>query len=191
MSKQFISRALVTCIICFTIIHFITYFFHIDILLTLLVFFGFGIILFGAVYYGPLHLKMPLGLFLTGVIIFLTVDASFTAGMREGLLQMRNMVGLLVVIPMVSWVLREEAFLESAISYAHDFVNTSKKFYFGIISFTQIIAYFLLFGAIPMLYQFVSMILKDEKGEAWERYRGTAAFCRLFCLKRLQWPERV
>ncbi len=42
------------------------------------------------------------------------------------------------------------------------------------ISFTQIIAYFLLFGAIPMLYQFVSMILKDEKGEAWERYKGTA-----------------
>ncbi|MFD1451217.1 MULTISPECIES: hypothetical protein [Oceanobacillus] len=174
MSKQFISQALATCIIGFTIIHFITYFFHIDILLTLLVFFGFGIILFGAVYYGPLHLKMPLGLFLTGVIIFLSVDASFTAGMREGLLQMRNMVGLLVVIPMVSWVLREEAFLESAISYAHGFVNTSKKFYFGMISFTQIIAYFLLFGAIPMLYQFVSMILKDEKGEAWERYKGTA-----------------
>ncbi|MFD1414279.1 hypothetical protein [Oceanobacillus jeddahense] len=174
MSKQYISPALVICIIGFTIIHFITYFFHVELLLTLLIFFGFGIILFGAIYYGPLHLKMPLGLFLTGVIIFLSVDTSFLAGMREGLLQMRNMVGLLVVIPMVSWVLREEAFLESAISYAHDFVDTSKKFYFGMVSFTQIIAYFLLFGAIPMIYQFVSMILKDEKGEAWERYKGTA-----------------
>ncbi|WP_152655347.1 hypothetical protein [Oceanobacillus sp. CFH 90083] len=174
MSKQFISPALVTCIIGFTIIHFITYFFPADLLLMVLIFFGFGIILFGTFYYGPLHLKMPLGLFLTGVIIFLSVDTSFFAGMREGLLQMRNMVGLLVVIPMVSWVLREEAFLESAISYAHDFVDTSKKFYFGMVSFTQIIAYFLLFGAIPMLYQFVTMILKDEKGEAWERYKGTA-----------------
>ncbi|MFD1385621.1 hypothetical protein ACFQ4Z_02320 [Oceanobacillus oncorhynchi subsp. oncorhynchi] len=174
MSKQFVSPALVICIIGFTMVHFITYFFQVNLLLTLLVWFGFGIIFFGTLFYGPLHLKMPLGLFLTGVIIFLSVDTSFLSGMREGLLQMRNMVGLLVIIPMVSWVLREEAFLESAISYAHDFVDTSKKFYFGMVSFTQVIAYFLLFGAIPMLYQFVSMILKDEKGEAWERYKGTA-----------------
>lgn len=87
---------------------------------------------------------------------------------------MRNMVGLLIIVPLISWVLREEPYMEAVISFGNRILNTSRKFYFGIISFTQVIAYFLLFGSIQMVYHFVNEILKDEKGEAWENFKGTA-----------------
>src|SRR5690625_6637869 len=56
----------------------------------------------------------------------------------------------------------------------HDFINTSKKFYFTLVSLTQVLTYFLLFGSITMMYQFVDVVLKNQKGEMWERYKGTA-----------------
>ncbi|MFD1334323.1 hypothetical protein ACFQ4N_01860 [Oceanobacillus iheyensis] len=174
MRNRFITTGLTAGIIGFTILHFFTYFQELESLILLMAISGFAIVLFATFYYGPSNLKMPLGLFVTGIVIFLFTDADLIDGLREGLQQMRNMIGLLVVIPMVSWVLREEAFLESIISFGHRMLNSSRKFYLGMVSFTQIIAYFLLFGAIPMMYQFVSMILKDEKGEAWEYFKGTA-----------------
>src|SRR5699024_11164003 len=48
------------------------------------------------------------------------------------------------------------------------------RFYFSIVAFTQIIAYFLLFGSITMMHQFINIILKDQTSLAWENYKGTA-----------------
>ena len=59
-------------------------------------------------------------------------------------------------------------------SVFHKFLNTSRKFYFSLTAFTQIIAYFLLFGSIPMMYQFINVILKEQKTEMWENFKGTA-----------------
>lgn len=56
----------------------------------------------------------------------------------------------------------------------HRFIHTSRKFYFSIVAFTQIISYFLLFGSITMMHQFVNIILKDQQSIAWENYKGTA-----------------
>ncbi|MBB6448682.1 hypothetical protein HNR44_000631 [Geomicrobium halophilum] len=39
---------------------------------------------------------------------------------------------------------------------------------------TQFVAYFLLFGAIPMLFQSLQVLLGDKKGEDWEYFKGTA-----------------
>ncbi|MFC4023517.1 hypothetical protein ACFOUV_06745 [Oceanobacillus longus] len=161
-------------IIIFTILHFYTYFYENTILLNLLSISGIGIFFFAVIIYTPPKIKMPFGLFIVGMIILIFSDTSMIQGVRDGFLQMRNMIGLLVIVPMISWVLREEPYLEAIMGFGHRLLNTSRKFYFGIISFTQIIAYFLLFGSIPMMYQFVNMILKDEKGEAWEHFKGTA-----------------
>ncbi|WP_245843900.1 hypothetical protein [Oceanobacillus rekensis] len=172
--KKVIQWGLTISIIIFTILHFYTYFNEHELLLNLLSISGMGIFLFAVVIYTPAKIKMPLGLFIVGIIIFVFSDSSLTQGLMSGFLQMRNMIGLLIIVPMISWVLREEAYLEAIMGLGHQFLNTSRKFYFGIISFTQIISYFLLFGSIPMMYQFVNMILKDEKGEAWEHFKGTA-----------------
>ena len=172
--KTVIKWGLTISIITFTILHFYTYFNKHEVLLNLLSLSGIGIFLFAVIMYTPPKIKMPLGLFIVGMVILAFSDSSLTKSIVNGFLQMRNMIGLLVVVPMISWVLREEPYLEAIMGVGHRLLNTSRKFYFGIISFTQIIAYFLLFGSIPMMYQFVNMILKDEKGEAWEHFKGTA-----------------
>src|SRR5699024_4098002 len=81
-------------------------------------------------------------------------------------------------------LLREKPYMEAIMSFGQNVLNTSRKFYLGMISFTQIIAYFLLFGSIPMMYQVVNMVLKDRQSEAWENFKGTALL-RGFALSTL------
>ncbi|WP_010647932.1 hypothetical protein [Oceanobacillus massiliensis] len=172
--KKVVQWGLPISIITFTVLHFVTYFNGNEFLLDLLSISGMGILLFAVILYTPPKIKMPFGLFIAGLLIITFSDSHLMEGLMDGFREMRNMIGLLVTVPMISWVLREEPFLEAIMGFGHRFLNTSRKFYFGMISFTQIIAYFLLFGSISMMYQFVDMILKDESGEAWEHFKGTA-----------------
>ncbi|MFB4474081.1 hypothetical protein ACDI16_14265 [Oceanobacillus caeni] len=172
--QSFFSLGIRITIVLFTILHFITYFFDSRFFTLILSIFGFGIFTFTILKLHIKHIKMPFGLLVVGLIILVFSGEFVVDGLLNGLIQMRNMIGLLVIVPMISWVLRSEDYIESIMSYAHNFVDTSRKFYLGIISFTQIIAYFLLFGSITMMYQFVNGILKNEHGEPWENYKGTA-----------------
>lgn len=172
--KKVIHWALRFFIILFAILHFITIFYENTILLHVLAISAFGMMLFTILKQSISKIKLPFTLFLLGVIILLVSDTSLINGLYNGLLQMRNMVGLLIIVPMISWVLREETYVDSIMGFAHHLLDTSKKFYFGMAAFTQVIAYFLLFGSISMMYQFVNMVLKEEKGEVWEHFKGTA-----------------
>ncbi|WP_164215795.1 hypothetical protein [Virgibacillus sp. YIM 98842] len=168
----------------YALLHFITYFFENEVLLLVLMFSGLALFAFALVNYKISRFKLPLTLFLSGFIIFLISDTELLYGFTGGLLQMSNVIGLLIVVPMISWVLKEEFYMEAIVVFGHKLLDSSRKFYAGMVTFTQIIAYFLLFGAIPMMYQFVTMILKDEKGEAWEKFKGTALL-RGFALSTL------
>ncbi|WP_255585163.1 hypothetical protein [Virgibacillus saliphilus] len=172
--KRFYKWGLVTSIFSFTLLHFFTYFYEKTFLLDLLAISGVGLFVFSILIYTPKKIKMPLSLFLVGLIILLFSNAPFFVGLVNGVLQMRNMIGLIVVIPMIGWVLRGEPYLEAIMAAAHKLIGTSRKFYFSIVSLTQIIAYFLMFGAIPMMHQLENWLLKDEKGEPWEHFKGTA-----------------
>lgn len=171
---KFIKSGLRVAILCYAVLHFSTYFYEQSILFYLLSLSGIFIFLFAALSFPIKRFKIPLFLFLIGVVTLGFSDTSFLKGFIHAFLQMRNMIGLLIIVPMISWVLKEEPYIEAVMSFIHKMLNTSRKFYFGMISFTQIIAYFLLFGSIPMMYQFVNMILKKEKGEVWEHFKGTA-----------------
>ncbi|MFD1848815.1 hypothetical protein [Oceanobacillus bengalensis] len=161
-------------ILIYAIFHFTTYFYENNILILLVAISGISLFVLAAIRLKLKYIKMPFGLILVGIIVMLASGTSMTDGLINGFLEMRNMVGLLIIVPMISWVLNEEPYIDSIMSFAHNLLDTSRKFYFGIASFTQIIAYFLLFGSISMMYQFVNMILKDEHGEPWENYKGTA-----------------
>src|SRR5690625_2072575 len=180
MSKWGLSIA----ISVYALLHFITYYYPNNILLFLLMVSGLAMLAFALLNFKVSRFKLPLTLFLSGFIIFLASDTQLLYGFTGGLLQMRDVIGLLVVVPMISWVLKEEFYMEAIVACGHKLVDSSRKFYAGMVTFTQIIAYFLLFGAIPMMYQFVTMILKDEKGEAWENFKGTALL-RGFALSTL------
>src|SRR5699024_4705440 len=135
------------------LLHFITYFFENEVLLLVLMFSGLALFAFALVNYKISRFKLPLTLFLSGFIIFLISDTELLYGFTGGLLQMSNVIGLLIVVPMISWVLKEEFYMEAIVVFGHKLLDSSRKFYAGMVTFTQIIAYFLLFGAIPMMYQ--------------------------------------
>src|SRR5699024_4459334 len=109
-----------------------------------------------------------------GFIILIYSGTKMSEGLHYGMLQMRDIIGLLIIIPLISYVLREEPYIEDIMALFHRFIYTSKRLYISIVAFTQIIAYFLLFGSIPMMHKFVNIILKDQTSLAWENYKGTA-----------------
>lgn len=182
--KILMQRGLSISIVLYGVLHFITYFYPSIYLLAILSASGAGIMLFSVLLLSVKKLKMPLGLLLIGMMILIISDTPILNGLKNGFLEMRNMVGLLILVPLISWVLREEPYMEAIISYGNKLLNTSRKFYFGMISFVQVIAYFLLFGSIHMVYHFVDEILHERKGEAWENFKGTALL-RGFALSTL------
>ncbi|MGM8212287.1 hypothetical protein ACLIBH_05750 [Virgibacillus sp. W0430] len=158
----------------FALLHFFTAFIHSSNLEYVLSISGICILIFAGIKSTLFKFKIPVFLLLIGVGIIIFTDGPVIEGIMHGILQMRNIIGLLIVVPLISWVLQEEPYVEDIMAFFHTFINTSRKFYFGLVAFTQVIAYFLLFGSIPMMYQFVNVILKEQKGEVWENFKGTA-----------------
>lgn len=181
---MYLSRILRLLIFIYAILHFVTYFVESSILADLQAYSGFLMLLLAGINLSVKQFKLPLFLFVTGLIAILFAGGSYFENLQEGLLQMSSIIGLLIVVPMIGWVLREEPYIEEIIGLAHRLLDTSRKFYFGMISFTHIISYFLLFGSIPLMYQFVNDILKNQHGEAWENFKGTALL-RAFALSTL------
>ncbi|MRG85784.1 hypothetical protein [Salinibacillus xinjiangensis] len=171
-------------ILSYAVLHFITYFYHHDLLFNLLAVSGCLLPLFAALFLSLSNFKLPLFLFITGLVLMLISDTSFWEAFQGGLTLMQSMIGLLVIIPMIGWVLNDEPYIESIMRFAYRMINTSRKLYFGIISFTQIISYFLMFGAIPMMYQFVNKMVGSNQGEALENFKSTAVL-RAFALSTI------
>ena len=172
--KSIGSRGLKFSIFIFVVTHFVSYFYENKYLLWLLSITALAIIVFSILKLNIRNIKIPFVLFLTGIVLLLFLGIDFIENLSAGLRQMRNIVGLLIVVPMIRFVLMEENYINSVLTMFHTFMNTSRKFYAGMLGFTQIIAYFLLFGAIPMLYDVVNSILKNKQGDAWEHFKSTA-----------------
>ncbi|EIM07317.1 hypothetical protein A1A1_06962 [Planococcus antarcticus DSM 14505] len=158
----------------YALVHFITYFFEIAGLTTMLSILG-VLILLSAFFLLPFK-KIQLQLFLVvmALVVLLFTSNSVADDIVRGLQQMRSLIGLLLIVPMISWVLKEEPYIEEIMSFAHNFLNKSQKFYFGLMAMTQVISHFLLFGVVPMMYRFIDTFLKEHKDEAWENFKGTA-----------------
>lgn len=172
--KNFIAWGLRVSILLYALLHLLSAFFDQPILLQLLSCTGITLILFASLSIPIQKFKLPLFILLAGIIILLLSDADFFSSFFRGMRRMQNVVGLLIVIPLISWVLQEEPYIEDMMGVFHRMVNSSKKFYFTIASLAQILTYFLLFGSLTMMYQFVDIVLKNQQGEIWKRYKSTA-----------------
>ncbi|WP_033542624.1 hypothetical protein [Planococcus sp. CAU13] len=168
----------------YAVLHFVTYFYYNDLLFDVLSVFGFVTLVFGLLLLPASKLQLPIFLSTIAVAVLLFSGAPLIGGLAEGFLQMRSLISLLLIVPMISWVLNEEPYIDEIMSYGHKFLNESRKFYLGLAGMTQIIAHFLLFGAVPMMYSFIDSFLKEHKNEAWERFKGTAIL-RGFALSTL------
>src|SRR5690625_6283995 len=71
-------------------------------------------------------LKLPIFILIIATTILLFADANPLYGLFVGVREMRNIIGLLVVIPLIKWVLQEENYVEDMMSVFNKFINTSK-----------------------------------------------------------------
>ncbi len=181
---NYIKMGLRLSISLYVLLHFISYFYEHKMLLSSMAITGLLIFLFSICLKKMSQFKIPLTLVGTGLIILMSSNSSIINGFYEGMLLMRNIIGLLVIIPFIGWVLNTEPYIESVMSFAYKMINTSRKFYFAISSFTQVIAFFLLFGSIPMMYDFVNKMVGNQHGEPLENFKGTALL-RSFALSTI------
>ncbi|THE09921.1 hypothetical protein E1I69_20610 [Bacillus timonensis] len=87
---------------------------------------------------------------------------------------MSNIIVIILVVPMISWVFEHENYIKSIIIYFSRFLKTSTRLYLGIMTITQLISCFLLIASIPVTYHFISDFLNSKYKEAWEYLKSTA-----------------
>ncbi|QQK81151.1 hypothetical protein HUG20_15420 [Salicibibacter cibi] len=132
-------------------------------------------LLFALILLKPKNSPVPYFLTIASILIgYVTLGSELWMQLWEGIREMRGIILLLLVIPMISWVLREENYIEALIGSAKNLLKTGKRFYTGAMFITQFVAYFLLFSAIPVLFQFIQVLLGNKKDEDWEYFKGTA-----------------
>lgn len=182
--RQFASIGFTIAIIIYAVMHYVVYLNPTETGATILGFAGVMVLVFSAMLLSVRALAVPLFLLLVACGIQFINKESFSALWLQGVSEMSNLITLLLIVPVISWILREETYIDAIMQVAHRSLNSSKKFYFGMMIVNQIIAYFLLFGAIPMMYQFINDFLRDKTSEAWEYFKGTALL-RSFALTTL------
>lgn len=161
-------------ILAYAVLHFTTVFWENLFLEKVLALFGVSLFILAIIYLGIRKFKLPLFILTLGITILIFSQNNLIEGIENGMRQMRGIVGFLIIMPLISSVLREEPYIEDIMALFSKFIDTSKRFYASIVAFTQIIAYFLLFASIPMMHQFVNVILKKQTSLIWEKYKATA-----------------
>ncbi|PWA10032.1 hypothetical protein DCC39_12145 [Pueribacillus theae] len=101
-------------------------------------------------------------------------NTSFFAVFWEGSRAMRSLISMLLVLPIVGWVLNQESYVEDTIILLKDRIKNSKVLYFVNSFLTQLISFFLLFGAIAVVYQIVQSFFSKHDSEAWKRFKATS-----------------
>lgn len=173
--KSYIHWGFIISICSYTLITFIEFFYHSVWQLHAISLFGVLVLIFSLLYLKFQKKGLPLFIIILALgINVISIEESMFWIVWEGLRQMKSLIALLVVVPMVSWILEEEPYIEEVVSFFSNVLSTSKRFLVGMMSITQIISFFLLFGAIPMVYLFTQSILKNKKGEVWDNYKSTA-----------------
>lgn len=172
--KAMAKRGYTLFISLYVLIYFIVSFTGGETLSTAMSLFGLAAFIIGYVLLPVKQAWISLLLLIIALIVHLVAGTSLTQGVVDGFTVMSGLIALLLIVPAISWVLEEKPYIESVINFAQRLLNTSRKFYFGMMVITQIISYFLLFGSIPMVYGMINDFLNKQKGEAWENYKGTA-----------------
>ncbi|WP_117169102.1 hypothetical protein [Paraliobacillus sediminis] len=182
--RQFASIVFTIAIIIYAVMHYTTYLNPTETGAIILGIAGTTVLIFSLVLLPFRALAVPIFLFIIASGIQFFTNGSFTGLLLDGVGEMSNLITLLLIVPIISWILREEHYIDAIMQVAQRSLNSSKKFYFGMMLVNQVISYFLLFGAIPMMYQFINDFLRDKTSEAWEYFKGTALL-RSFALTTL------
>ncbi|AQQ53139.1 hypothetical protein [Planococcus lenghuensis] len=178
------ARGFTFSVSVYALLHFITYFVDVTFLEYSLSVFGILTLAFSGWLLPFKKFQLQVFLIAAALLVLLVTSDSLWSSILEGMRLMRDLIGLLLIVPMISWVLKEEPYIEEIMTAAHNLLDQSQKFYFGLMAMTQVISHFLLFGAVPMMYRFIDTFLHTHHDEAWENYKGTAIL-RSFALSTM------
>lgn len=179
--RKWTARGFTTVIGLYAVLHFLSLIDDSGTSRAILSLLGFLAVVFGFFCLQRNQLFVPIFLIAFSLTIDLVSGHLTPRVTADGLLQMQSLIALLVIIPMIGWVLREEPYFDKMMYLARNLFRTSRRFYVGMMLATQLIAYFLLFGSLPVVYQFEDVFLKGKTGETWEYFKGTALL-RAFAL---------
>src|SRR5690625_1605221 len=121
--KKIIANILRISVITYAILHFTTISFDSYTLKLLLSIAGGSMFLFTLFYLSPRNFKIPIFILSTGILVLIISNNDVIGGIQSGFLLMREMVGLLIVIPLLGWVLREEPYVEDIMALFFQFIN--------------------------------------------------------------------
>src|SRR5699024_1252613 len=108
--SHFIPKDLSIAIISYAILHFLTLIWSHSFLLTLLSITGICIFILGLCHLTIRKFKLPIFLFIVGTTIIYLSGVPIGEGLLAGVVQMRDIIGLLTIVPLIGWVLAEEPY---------------------------------------------------------------------------------
>src|SRR5690625_2171966 len=97
--KKLASWRLRVTILMYAFLHFFTAFFEISSLIDFLAIVGVLIFFFAIFHITVAKFKLPIFIFIIGIVILIYADYPILDGILNGTLMMRNMVGLLIIVP--------------------------------------------------------------------------------------------
>lgn len=159
----------------YVVCHFLELIFKHEIFLHSLSLFGLTTLLSGLFMLTKRSIALPMFLIVLAFLISIfNKDAHWLDVAWLGSRSMRSLLPMLFVIPFVGWVLKQEDYVEDTIVLLKSRLKRSRSFYGALMLMTQIISFFLLFGAIVVVYQIVQTFLKEKDTPTWKDFKATA-----------------
>ena len=115
-------------VLIYAVLHFIHYFHANPSMEALLPVAGFFSLAFA---FGVLPLrKLQLQTFLaiTAIGVLAATSQDFWQDLAMALVQMKSLIALLLIVPMISWVLREEPYIDEIMSFGNRWLNKARLF---------------------------------------------------------------
>ncbi|WP_227937191.1 hypothetical protein [Alkalihalobacillus deserti] len=100
-----------------------------------------------------------------------------------GPLEIANVIVLVLLIPMVSWVIKHEPYTDALFIKVKSFLTSGVRYFGGTLAFTQLLSHFLLVGCIPLMYYFANSNIKN--GNLTTHYLKNTSILRGFAIATL------
>lgn len=162
-------------VISYVFIHYIELLFATEIWRNFLSLAGLLSFLFSILYLRRKEMILPLTLMLFALLIVIfDNNTTITAVFWDGATTMRSLISMLLIIPIVGWVLKQENYVRDTVILFKNKLNNSQNLYFLLLWLTQLIGFFLNFGSIAVVYQIVQSFFAKQSTEAWQRFKSSA-----------------
>jgi len=175
MLRNVFTRVFTVVISFYVLIHYVLLLINNGRLLALLSIVGIAALFFGLLLLKGKAAILPLFLIFLAVVISIGNDGiTFFDLLWEGSRTMRSLIAMLLIVPIVGWVLKQENYVEDSIILLKRRLTNSKTFYFMLMFMTQLISFFLLFGSIAVVHQIVHTFFPDKDRYIWKMFKSTS-----------------